>query len=156
MIGSGGFDGLNRGGPRGGQPMPGPMPVLGGGKPPMAGGGKPFTGGPSGSPSPAPSGPVSAPVTPAPASSMPYGQKNDPGAYGAPGAPGSSPLGMWQDWLNKMGPYLAQQPVSQPNVESGGLSSLAPSPVSTGTAGYYGAGVAPSFDNRGFRFLNAQ
>lgn len=146
MIGMGGFDSLN--GDRG-RPMPGPMPV---GKPPMAGGGKPFTGGP---PSPS-SGPVSAPKTAAPASSMPYGQSHDPAGYGAPRAPGSSPLGMWQSWLNTMGPYLAQQPTSEPMAESGGLSSLAPSTSAPGTMHGYSGPDTPWQGNRGFRLLNMQ
>lgn len=99
--------------------------------------------------------PASATV-PAPAQKMPFGQANDPGAYGTPGAPAASPLGMWQQWLNSMGPMLAQMPNSQPQVESGGLSSLAPSPTNLGTAGYYGAGVGPQFGNRGFRQLEMQ
>lgn len=136
-----GFGGLN--------PVDMPKGGFGGprfGKPPMAGGGAPFTG--SGS-----SGPVSAPQTPAAPSSMPYGQRTDPGAYGAPGAPGSSPLGIWQNWLNTMGPYLAQQPASEPMAESGGLSSLAPSSASPGSLKGYWGGDAPWQGNRGFRML---
>ena len=141
MIGSapGGFADLNgqsqmrRIGPfgSGGQPMPGPMPV-----------------GKAGS-----DGPGAARPTPAPASSMPYGQVHDPAAYGTPGAAASSPLGMWQSWLNSMGPYLAQQPTSEPMQEAGGLSSLAPSSATPGTMRGFSGPDTPWQGNRGFRLL---
>jgi hypothetical protein len=76
----------------------------------------------------------------------------------ATGGSSSSPLSMWNNWLQTMGPYLAQMPTSQPNAESGGLSSLAtppaqPAPTSTGTPN-------PNFwlhpwNNRGFNALSA-
>lgn len=150
ITGAGGFGDLNsemrRSGQfgSGGQPMPGPMPVMGGG----SAGIRPAqhtTGGPS-----------AAPATPAPASSMPYGQAKDPGAYGAPGAPGASPLGMWQSWLNTMGPYLAQMPSSEPMQESGGLSSLAPSAATPGTMRGFSGPDTPWQGNRGFRMLAMQ
>lgn len=136
----------------GGRPMPGPMPrskVSGTpGSPSVGLNPKQYNSGPATATSSAPA--------PGPAQQMPYGQANDPAAYGTPGAAASSPLGMWQSWLNSMGPMLAQMPNSQPQAESGGLSSLAPSPTNLGTAGYYGAGVGPQFGDRGFRMLALQ
>jgi len=111
---------------------------------------------PAGGDTPAgPSGPASAPKPVTAPPTMSFGQTNAPGAYGAPGASGSSPLGEWQAWLNSMGPFLAQQPSSMPNQESGGLSSLAPANPGTtglGLAGYYGS-AGPSYGNRGFQAL---
>jgi len=77
------------------------------------------------------------------------------GAAPVPGAPSSSPLGMWQDWLKSMGPFLAQMPFSQPNAESGGLSSLAPSSAGMSKIGYSGPDT-PWQGNRGFRSINSQ
>lgn len=89
-----------------------------------------------------------------------FGQTNDPAGYGTPGAPPSSPLGEWQKWLDTMGPFLAQQPTSQPGAESGGLLSISPTPTNTapadqgGMAGYYGPNT-PWQGNRGFRSIFA-
>lgn len=94
---------------------------------------------------------ATAPASPAP---MPYGQAKDPAAYGSPGAPGSSPLGMWQSWLNTMGPYLAQMPSSEPMAESGGLSSLSPSSGSPGSLRGYSGPDTPWQGQRGFRMLD--
>jgi len=68
------------------------------------------------------------------------------------GPPPNSPLGMWQNWLKTMGPYLAQMPSSMPNQESGGLSSLAPSSTGTSLKGYSGPDT-PWTGSRGFRGL---
>lgn len=118
-------------------PMSGPARGVGGSVGPV--GVKPYSSGPA------------APATPA--ASPGFGQINDPGAYGTPGAAASSPLGMWQSWLDSMGPYLAQMPNSMPNVESGGLSSLAPSQVTPGTMKGYWGGDAGWEGKRGFTAL---
>lgn len=69
------------------------------------------------------------------------------------GPPPNSPLGMWQNWLKTMGPYLAQMPSSMPNQESGGLSSLAPSQATPGTMKGYWGGDGGWEGRRGFNAL---
>lgn len=143
MIAGGGFNALNGSG--------GMTPPFGRGAAPGGSVGPVSAGVQTTSPNTTPPAAAPAPKVP-----IPYGQANDPAAYGTPGAPSSSPLGVWQSWLNSMGPYLAQQPFSQPNAESGGLSSLAPSASGTGPgiAGYAGAGGgAPWQGRRGFSDL---
>lgn len=89
------------------------------------------------------------PVAPKPMSDTP-----SPGPV-AP-TPAQSPLGMWQNWLKTMGPYLAQMPTSEPNQESGGLSSLVPSAATPGTMRGFSGPDTPWQGNRGFRMLNLQ
>lgn len=141
LMDTGGFGSLN--GPRSVGPV-GPRQIN--------------AGGPQPAPMPTYSGvPAQTTVNAAP---MGWGQKNDAAGYGTPGAPPSSPLGEWQKWLDTMGPYLAQSPTSQPGAESGGLSSISPTPTNTapadqgGMAGYYGPNT-PWQGNRGFRSIFA-
>jgi len=147
-FGQSGFSGLN------GRPMPvGPgseMKIAGQYN---SGGGPPMPGPPQTRPG---SDMISVGAFNSGAAAAPTPMSGLPASASAPATPAASPLGMWQNWLQTMGPYLAQMPTSQPDAESGGLSGLVPGqlqpdPNGSGLSGYGGW----SYPARGFNRINS-